>query len=142
MKLKIKNPSLIFTLSFVFLIFAGTLLLKLDISSNGPPLSWTEAFFTAVSGVCVTGLTVIDISSRLSTFGKFLLMLLVQVGGLGLMSFSVGIIYILGRNISIVEREAIDSAFSVEASMEIKKILKNVFFFTFAIEAGGAAVFF
>ncbi len=140
MKKQLTPPQLL-TLSFIFLIGTGTVLLKLPYSAR-PHLTWLEAFFTSASAVCVTGLTVIDVGSRLTSFGQWVLLVLIQLGGLGLMSFSVATLYLLRGVSSIAGRDAIKSTFSPHEMLEVKNLLRKVFLYTFSIEAAGAGVFF
>ena len=81
----VKSPIRILPLTFLFLCIFGGILLFLPISGR---MSFIDALFTAVSGVCVTGLSVSDIATQLTTFGQFILMILIQVGGLGIMTIS------------------------------------------------------
>lgn len=81
------HPNRVVALAFALAILIGTLLLMLPISSSGvAPTGWLTAFFTAVSAVCVTGLVVVDTGTHWSFFGQFVIMLLFQVGGFGLMT--------------------------------------------------------
>ena len=82
------NPTLLFVLSFLVLIATGTLLLLLPHSSTGAKIDFTDALFMSASAVCITGLTVFDISSQLSLFGQYVILILVQLGGLGIMTFT------------------------------------------------------
>jgi trk system potassium uptake protein TrkH len=82
------NPTLLFVLSFLTLILIGTILLLLPRSTNGADLSFVDALFMATSAVCVTGLSVVDISSQLTRYGQTIVLLLVQLGGLGMMTFT------------------------------------------------------
>ena len=82
------NPTLLFVLSFLALILVGTILLLLPRSSVGADLSFVDALFMATSAVCITGLSVVDVSSDLTGYGQTILVLLVQLGGLGMMTFT------------------------------------------------------
>lgn len=82
------NPTILFVVSFLILILVGAFLLMLPRATNTAPLSFVDAFFMATSAVCITGLTVVDISTELSLFGKTVIMLLIQAGGLGIMTFT------------------------------------------------------
>ena len=94
----VKSPVRILPLTFLFLCIAGGILLFLPISGK---MSFIDALFTAVSGVCVTGLSVSDIATQLNTFGQFILMVLIQVGGLGIMTISSVIFLLLGKKMSV-----------------------------------------
>jgi trk system potassium uptake protein TrkH len=83
------NPSLLFVFSFLLLIFLGTILLLMPNTTNSAsPLSLVDAIFMATSAVCITGLSVINVGAELSTYGKIVLITLVQLGGLGIMTFT------------------------------------------------------
>ena len=82
------NPTILFVISFLALILLGTLLLMLPRTTLVAPLSFVDAVFMATSAVCITGLSVTDISTNFSTFGQTVIMLLIQIGGLGIMTFT------------------------------------------------------
>ena len=105
------TPARIFILSFAVAILAGALLLWLPAAAVQGRLSFTDALFTSASAVCVTGLATIDIGKDLSLFGQLVTLILFQVGGLGIITFSVVFFGILGRGISFKEREIVQSAF-------------------------------
>lgn len=81
------TPSALFIISFAMLIFVGTAVLLVPVATNGE-LSFIDAFFTATSAVCVTGLVVVDTSSKFTEMGQDFLLVLIQIGGLGLMTFT------------------------------------------------------
>src|SRR5690606_31063894 len=82
------NPTILFVISFLALILLGTILLMLPRTTLVAPLSFVDALFMAASAVCITGLTVTDISTNFSVFGQSIIMILVQLGGLGIMTFT------------------------------------------------------
>ncbi|NGM67282.1 ATPase [Sphingobacterium sp. SGR-19] len=82
------NPTILFVISFLALILLGTVLLMLPRTTIVAPLSFVDALFMATSAVCITGLTVTDISTNFSVFGQSVVMLLIQIGGLGIMTFT------------------------------------------------------
>lgn len=82
------NPTILFVISFIGLILIGTLLLMLPRTTLHAPLSFVDALFMATSAVCITGLTVADISTNFSLFGQSVILSLIQVGGLGIMTFT------------------------------------------------------
>lgn len=82
------NPTLLFVLSFLFLIAVGTALLLLPYSTTGTSIGFIDALFMSTSAVCVTGLAVFDISKQLSLFGQNVILILIQLGGLGIMTFT------------------------------------------------------
>ena len=82
------NPTILFVISFLALILLGTILLMLPRTTLLAPLSFVDALFMATSAVCITGLTVTDISTNFSLFGQSVILLLIQVGGFGIMTFT------------------------------------------------------
>lgn len=86
------------------LVAAGTLLLLLPISGAGRALTWNEALFTAVSAVATTGLTIITPSTDLSLFGQIVLLLLMQLGGVGFMVAAVAVFRLVGKRVTFAER--------------------------------------
>ena len=90
------TPARIFILSFAGAILAGALLLWLPQAAAKTQLSFTDALFTSASAVCVTGLATIDIGRDLTRFGQVVTLILFQVGGLGIITFSVVFFGILG----------------------------------------------
>lgn len=133
------RPSRLILISFAALIATGTALLLLPQSHVQKPLSFIEALFTATSATCVTGLTVIDISTRLSLFGQIVVLILIQTGGLGIITFSTFFIYLLSRRLSIRNREVLLQSLSQHPVKDMGKLLLTVFQVTGVIEALGAA---
>ncbi len=138
-KLQIK-PYAVISFSFLILIFTGSLLLFLPFSSSNG-LKYIDALFTATSAVCVTGLSVIDIS-RLSIFGQIVLITLVQIGGLGLMVFTALFSYLLGEKLSAYERLTLKNALSTDNVSMIYKFVSFIVIITFMFEGLGALMFF
>nr|WP_154307212.1 TrkH family potassium uptake protein [Metabacillus lacus] len=118
---------------FCVSISVGTLLLKLPIAANGS-IGWIDALFIATSAMTVTGLAVVDIGTTFTVFGQFIIALLVQLGGLGIMSFAVLIYIVLGRRIGIKERLLMQHALNQTSVGGIIKLVKYLFLFYFSIE--------
>ena len=135
------SPPVLILLSFALIILAGTLLLWLPVASVGRSISFLDALFTATSATCVTGLTVIDIGTRLTLFGQLVVLLLIQLGGLGIMTFSTFFAFLVGRRLSIREREILHQTLSQHPMKDIATLLKTVFLFTIVTELLGAIVF-
>lgn len=96
------TPGRVIAAGFAFLILLGTGLLMLPIShQSGQSLSFIDALFTATSGVCITGLSSIQCNAVLSGFGQAVLLLLIQIGGMGITTLGVGIILLTGKKIGI-----------------------------------------
>jgi len=136
------HPSQILVFSFIFAILAGTLLLKLPGAVNGEPLSLLDALFTATSAVCVTGLVVVDTGAKFTQTGQLIILFLIQIGGLGIMTFSVVFIMILGKKISFKEKSLIQETFVDSSMKDVKSIAFSVILFALAIEALGAFILF
>ncbi len=140
--LKRLSPSRIFIFSFAGVILVGTFLLYLPISSSKGQLRFIDALFTSASAVCVTGLTVIDIGQDLSLLGQLITLILFQVGGLGILTFSTVFFVLMGRGISFKEREIIQSTFLHTPRRDLFLILKTVLRFTLIFESIGALFLF
>lgn len=127
----IKSPVRILPVTFLIICILGGILLYLPCSGS---MSFIDALFTSVSGVCVTGLSVQDVSTELNLFGQFILMLLIQVGGLGIMSISSIIFLMLGKKMSVTYEKNARSMFDADSRDEIKESLFLIFKYTFLIE--------
>lgn len=137
----LENPGQMLVTSFLVLIFSGAAFLNLPISSStGESLGILNSLFTATSAVCVTGLTVLDISSALSPAGKVALAVLIQLGGLGIMSLSTFIAMLLGRKLGLFGNAAMRQSIGEEHSHQAKRVLFVIVLGTFAIEATGTAL--
>lgn len=136
------NPYTLIALSFAGLIFIGTILLFLPVSRNPEmsPISLTDALFTATSSVCVTGLVVVDTGSYFSIFGQVLILILLQIGGLGIMTFSGFFTLIIGEKMSLFERYTARDAVSGFSASETGKFLVSIVLTTFIIEIIGAGL--
>lgn len=129
-------------LSFAGLILMGTVLLMLPVAANGPGLSPVDAFFTATSATCVTGLVVVDTGSALSLFGQWVVLLLIQGGGLGIMTFSTVLILLMTGRFSFVQRSVIQDTFTHAPDTRLPSLIRHVLMFTLILEAAGAALLF
>jgi trk system potassium uptake protein TrkH len=135
-------PARIFILSFAGVILLGALALWLPFSASKNPLTFIDALFMSTSGVCVTGLATVDIGRDLSLTGQIITMVLLQIGGLGIITFSVFLFGIMGRGISFKEREIIQSVFMHTPRSDFLVILKSVLLFTFISEIVGTLLLF
>ncbi len=137
---RLKPPQL-FVLSFALLILAGTLALELLPGLyTGPGLSWLDALFTATSAVCVTGLIVVDTATYFTTAGQAVILLLVQLGGLGIITFTTVIIIALGRRLSVRHETLTAGQAEVAPHVDYRSLAKHVIRFTFLLELIGAAL--
>ena len=130
-------PSRIFILSFAAVILLGAFFLWLPFSATKGRLTFVDALFTSTSAVCVTGLACIDIGKDLSFAGQVITILLFQVGGLGIITFSTVFFVLMGRGISFMGREILQSTFLHTPRMDFVAILKSVLWFTFIFESLG-----
>ena len=130
-------PSLLFSMSFLFLIFIGSGLLMLpDVQQK--PVSYLDALFTSASAVCVTGLVVVDTATAFTFKGHVILLILIQLGGLGIMAFTGFFAYAFTGTVSFKDRILLKDVFSAETLGGIFKILLKIILFTFIIEGLGA----
>ncbi len=133
------NPAIQIAIGFFIVILIGTLLLCLPISNNdGKFLPLIDAFFTSSSAVCVTGLSVFDITYKLSVFGQIVLMLLIQIGGLGFISLTTLFFLILGKKITFEKRLTIKESFNQDSVQGMVKLVKKIIIFVFVTEGIGA----
>jgi len=132
------NPATLVLLSFLLVIFAGTVLLKMPASTGTHEISWIDALFTSTSAVCVTGLTVVDTGSSFTIFGQCVILVLIQVGGLGIMTISVALFHWIGRRIPFHQRMAMQDLFSSKPREDIFRLVKSIIFMTLGVEFIGA----
>ena len=132
------HPATLVLLSFLLLILTGALLLMLDISTTEGHISWIDALFTATSAVCVTGLAVVDTGTFFTTFGQWVILALIQLGGLGVMTISVALFTWLGRSVSIRQRLIMQDLFAHTPRQDIYRLVRSVILFTLATEFIGA----
>jgi trk system potassium uptake protein TrkH len=135
-------PARIFILSFAGVIVLGAFSLWFPFSASQKPLAFVDALFMSTSGVCVTGLATVDIGKDLSLTGQIITLILFQIGGLGIITFSVFLFGIMGRGISFKEREIIQSVFMHTPRRDFLVILKSVLLFTLIIETMGTLLLF
>ena len=129
----------IMILGFAGVILLGALVLMLPISAAGRV--WTpfhEALFTSTSAVCVTGLVVLDTGSYWSAFGQTVILLLIQIGGLGVITAAVTFLMLSGKNISLKERSAMQDAISAPVVGGIVRLTRFILKGTFLVELVGA----
>lgn len=139
MKSKFKNitPTQIIAFGFLVTIIIGTIILMLPISNTGP-IEVVDALFTAVSSTCVTGLTTLPISEQFTTFGKVIIMLLIEIGGLGFMVFVSLILMVFGKKISLKERILISQSLNQNSLKGMVRLTKTIFKYTLIFEIIGA----
>jgi len=133
------DPSKIVVGSFVTVILLGTFLLTLPYATvDGRGLSLVNALFTATSATCVTGLIVVDTGRAFSLFGQLTILTLIQVGGLGVMTFSTFFLSMVGRRLSIRGRMVVQDALNYYEMGSLLELIRHILIFTFLLEMVGA----
>lgn len=127
------SPPVIIAGSFLFLIMIGTLCLKLPFATT-TYISWTDALFVATSATTVTGLSVFDPGTTLTLFGEIVLMVLIQCGGIGLMTFAVAILILLKKKIGLQNRIYMQESFNQESIGGIIKLVKLILSFVLSVQ--------
>jgi trk system potassium uptake protein TrkH len=133
-------PALLFVGSFLTLIAVGTGLLLLPVATapGEPPTSFTDALFTATSGVCVTGLVVVDTGTHWAPLGRYVILSLIQLGGLGLMTFGSVFALLLWRGMRVRESVMMQEVLSHDLLSEVGRIIIFILITTVCVEAAGA----
>lgn len=135
------TPSRILILGFAAIILLGGFLLSLPIASkNGQSLGLLDALFTSTSAVCVTGLVVVDTGTHFTQFGQFVIIALIQIGGLGIMTMSTLIALILGKRIGLKERILIQESFNQFNLSGLVRLIINVIIVTLVFEFLGGLI--
>ncbi|RMG66851.1 MAG: hypothetical protein D6715_05940, partial [Calditrichaeota bacterium] len=133
------HPSKVLLSSFLIIILLGTGLLLLPRSVNpGQHLSFLDALFTATSATCVTGLIVVDTGRFFSTQGQLIILFLIQIGGLGIMTYSSFFAYLLRRSVTLREQSLLGEILNVENLSLIRKMLAYTVLVTALFECLGA----
>ncbi|SHK86633.1 TrkH family potassium uptake protein [Fibrobacter sp. UWEL] len=140
-KKKTGNPIVMIVAGYLALISLGAFLLSMPFAQR-EHIGILDAFFTATSAVCVTGLSTIDISSSFNIFGNWILVILMQAGGLGIMTISTVIILLAGMHPGFNHQSALLANYTQEGNVDATRILKAVLPFMFGLEAVGAVMYF
>ena len=137
------NPALMMAVSFLFIIMVGSgMLLMPRCIQHGVHLSWIDSLFTATSAVCVTGLTTIDVPSTFTCLGQLIVMLLIQVGGLGVMTITSFFALFFMGNTSIYNQMQVQDMVSSKSLASLWSTLLNIIGFTAFLELAGAVKIF
>ncbi|MBK5284251.1 MAG: ATPase, partial [Bacteroidia bacterium] len=132
-------PSTMFLYSFILLISFGTGMLMLpEMTSDGKGANFLEALFTSTSASCVTGLSLVDVATFFSFKGKIIIMLLIQIGGLSIISFATFFATFLQKGIGIRHQSMLQDFFSTDSLFDTKGMLKQIILLSFLIETIGA----
>lgn len=133
------TPPQLFVGSFVTLVALGTVGLRwLPGLYTGAPLGWLDALFTATSAVCVTGLIVVDTATHFTVAGQAFLLVLIQLGGLGMITFTTMVIQAMGKRVSFRQGGLSDAGSLVAPEVPLEKLALNVVRFTLGFELLGA----
>lgn len=132
----------IILLSFLVTILTGTLLLSLPISSaDGNPAAFIDALFTATTSTCVTGLVVVPTVTSWSIFGQVVILMLIQIGGLGVITIMSGLMIMLHKKMGLGDRLLLQDAFNLNSLSGLIRFVRKVVVGTFIIEAVGALLY-
>ena len=129
------SPHQIILFGFAGIILLGAIALSLPAASiSGKSIGFLNAFFTSTSAVCVTGLVVLDTGTTFSLFGQIVIMLLIQIGGLGFMTFGVLFAVLIGKQIGLKERLLIQQATNSISTQGLVRLSLNILFIALALE--------
>lgn len=135
-------PAKTLALGFFLIITVGAFFLSLPISSkSGSFTDWADCIFTAASATCVTGISVVDTYTHWSIFGQVVIMLLIQVGGLGFITLVTFFNFVVGRKIGFLQASNVSEDLTMSGLSATKKIFNRVVMFSFAVETIGACLF-
>jgi trk system potassium uptake protein TrkH len=135
------SPYRVVMVAFATVITLGTLLLALPVShAPGVRIGLLDAFFTATSAVCVTGLIVVDTASAWSRFGQTVIMLLIQAGGLGIITLGTLFAFALGRRFSLRERLRLQAEIGALHVGGVVRLVRHLLLFTFSCELVGTLI--
>ena len=137
-RIKLTAPQIL-VLGVIASIFIGAILLKLPISNgSGKHIKFIDSLFTATSAVCVTGLNTIIPAEQFTIFGKIVLMCLIEIGGIGFMSFIALLLLLMRKKIGLSERNLIKESLNQNYNKGIIKLIKKIFIYLGVIELIGA----
>ncbi|WP_134684682.1 TrkH family potassium uptake protein [Brevibacillus migulae] len=132
------NPPKILVLGFAAIILIGSILLHLPAATeDGQGLPWLDAIFTATSATCVTGLVVVDTGSTFTLFGEIVILSMIQIGGLGFMTFATLFALLMRKKISLRERLLLQESFNQLSIEGVVRLTKMVLIFSALIELVG-----
>ena len=139
-RLKIKTPA-VFGLSFIVLILVGTFLLMMpEMTVQEGSMNFLDAMFTSVSASCVTGLIVVDTATFFTFKGQLVILLLFQIGGIGIISFALFFAIFLRSGVGIQSQNTLKEMLNTASLVASRKLLKQVIALTFLIESIGAVL--
>ncbi len=134
-------PAQVVLISFGGWILLGSLILMLPVSAvPGKMISFVDAFFMSTSSTCVTGLATLSLPDDFSMFGQMVLLLLLQVGGLGIMTLSSSMAIIMGKNLQMREQVIMQDVLDTSGSQELLNLIVDIIRYTFIVEFIGAMI--
>jgi len=136
-RLRKLSPAALLLYSYLAVILAGALLLWLPWATVSGRIPFIDALFTAASAVCVTGLIVVDTGSYFSPAGQAVILVLIQAGGLGIMTITVALYRLIGRRVPLEQRMAVQDVFTHTPRRDIYDLIRSVVTFTVVVEAAG-----
>ncbi len=137
----LKNPARVIVVSFLLVIAVGTLLLMMPFcSASGQFTPFLDALFTAVSATCVTGLVVVDTGTYFSVIGQSVILLLIQIGGLGLVTFATFFNVLLHRRLKYRSMNVARESISASSMAEVAHLVRVIFIFSLSFELLGALI--
>jgi trk system potassium uptake protein TrkH len=136
------HPTVLLLLSYLAAITVGTAALMVPASTFSGGIGFIDSLFTATSAVCVTGLIVVDTGSYFTPIGQCIILVLIQVGGLGIMTISVMLFQIIGKKVVFQHRMAMQEIFSHTPRGDIYSLIRSVAIFTILAETAGAIILF
>jgi potassium uptake TrkH family protein len=136
---KNKNPARLVLSSFLGFIMIGALLLMLPVATvNNQGLSFINALFMSASAVCVTGLAVVDPATQFTFFGQIVLLILIQIGGIGVITFATFLAMYISEQLGVSERHVLQEVVGLDDVRAVSKTLKRIVVVTFSFEFIGA----
>ncbi|WP_169988040.1 TrkH family potassium uptake protein [Microbispora sp. H10836] len=138
---RFRHPAQVVTTGFGAAVLLGTVLLSTPLATaSGRPAGWITALFTATSAVCVTGLTVVDTAAHWSAFGEVVIAVLIQVGGLGIMTLATVFTLLISRRLSLRARLSAQAETKALSASDLRRVVAKVVLFSLASEAVTASV--
>lgn len=133
------NPAQIMSLVFILVIVSGALILMLPKMHNGD-LSFIDALFTSGSASCVTGLSVIDVGTKLTLKGQLVLVFLMQIGGLNIITFAMFLTYFYTKSVGLGINNALKDIFNLKQFSDIRRVIKKIIIMSIIIEGIGVLI--
>ncbi len=141
-KMRKPRPQHQLIVSFIILIVVGSMVLMLPGMTTDGKISYVDALFTSTSAVCVTGLVVKDTGADFTRLGQWVILALIQLGGIGIMTFSTIFLLILGRQLSFSQDTLLESTFARSPMRNLHTLIISVVVFTVVVELLGAGCYF